>query len=64
MAKEFFARHNIAYEERNVAVDEGALKEMVDKSHQFGVPVIEVNGQIFVGFDRRGLAEALGLKVG
>lgn len=61
MAKEFFAKNNVVYTERNVAEDEAARKEMVEKSHQLGVPVIEVNGEIFVGFNRTELESALGL---
>ena len=59
MAKEFFQKQGVQYEERNVQVDEKAREEMVAKSHQLGVPVIDVNGEIFVGFDRAGLAKAL-----
>ena len=59
MAKKFFADHNVSYKEHDVAEDEKAREDMVNKSHQFGVPVIDVDGQIFVGFDKRGLARAL-----
>jgi hypothetical protein len=45
-----------------VAVDEVARKEMVDKSHQMGVPVIDIDGEIHVGFNRPELERALGLK--
>jgi len=62
MAKEFFKKNNIAYEEFNVAEDEKAREEMVDKSHQLGVPVIGVGGEIIVGFDRGALEKALKLK--
>ena len=62
MAKEFFAKNNIQYQEFNVAEDEKAYKEMLQKSHQMGVPVIDVDGQIFVGFDKKGLIRALGIK--
>ncbi len=61
MAKAFFQEKNIAYEEHDVAADEVARKEMMDKSHQLGVPVIDIDGEIFVGFDRDALARALGL---
>ena len=61
MAKEFFTQHQISYEELNVAEDEKALEEMVRKSEQMGVPVIDVGGEIFVGFDKRGIAKALGI---
>ena len=62
MAKEFFRKNNVQYEEHDVAVDEKAREEMVQKSHQLGVPVIDVNGEIHVGFNRSELARALGLK--
>jgi len=61
MAKAFFQEKNIAYEEYDVANDEVARKEMMDKSHQLGVPVIDIDGEIFVGFDRDALAKALKL---
>ena len=61
MAKEFFTKNNVTYKELNVADDEKAREEMVAKSHQLGVPVIDVGGEIFVGFDLAGLAKALGI---
>ncbi len=62
MAKEFFKKNNIQYTEHNVAEDERAREEMVHKSHQLGVPVIDINGEIHVGFNRSELERALGLK--
>jgi glutaredoxin-like YruB-family protein len=62
MAKDFFKENNIAYEELNVAADAAARKEMFDKSHQMGVPVIDVGGEIIVGFDKGALDKALGIK--
>ncbi|MBI2888715.1 MAG: glutaredoxin family protein [Candidatus Liptonbacteria bacterium] len=59
MAKEFFTKNSVTFQEFNVAEDEKARGEMVAKSHQLGVPVIDVDGEIFVGFDRAGLAKAL-----
>ena len=59
MAKEFFKEHNIAYEEANVATDTAAREEMVQKSGQLGVPVIDVDGEILVGFDKARLSELL-----
>lgn len=63
MAREFFEKHGVAYEEVNVAANELALKEMILKSHQMGVPVIDVGSQIFVGFNRGALEQVLGVKV-
>ena len=61
MAKEFFKERGVSYEERNVADNDQDRQSMIDKSGQLGVPVIEVEGEIFVGFDKDGLARALGL---
>ncbi|MEK7507516.1 MAG: glutaredoxin domain-containing protein [Patescibacteria group bacterium] len=63
MAKDFFVKNNIQYSEYNVAEDEKAKEEMVNKSHQLGVPVIDVDGQIIVGFDKKTLAQLLGIRV-
>lgn len=59
MAKEYFKEHNIAYQEFNVAADPEKRKEMVDKSGQLGVPVIDINNQVIVGFDEEVIAEAM-----
>jgi len=59
MAKEFFKKHNVAYVEVDVTTDDSLVEEMVQKSHQMGVPVIEIDGEIFVGFDREGISRAL-----
>lgn len=61
MAKDFFKKNNVDYQEYNVATDMKAREEMVQKSHQLGVPVIDVNGQVIVGFDRDTLATLLGI---
>ena len=61
MTKEFFKQNNIQYEELDVAKDINARGEMIQKSGQMGVPVIEVNGEIIVGFDQPKLKKALGL---
>lgn len=62
MAKDFFAKNNVQYDEKNVAEDEEARDEMVEKSHQMGVPVIDIDGEIFVGFNRAELEKALNIK--
>ena len=61
MAKEFFTKHNVAYSEVDVLHGERARDEMFAKSHQLGVPVIEIGNEIFVGFNRPELERALGL---
>lgn len=62
MAKEFFKKNNVSYEELDVAFDLAAREEMVKKSGQMGVPVIDVEDEIIVGFNRPELERALKLK--
>lgn len=62
MAKEFFQKNNVHYQEFNVAEDQKAREEMVEKSHQLGVPVIDIDGEIFVGFNRSELEKALEIR--
>ena len=50
-AKEFLKANNILFKDINVGADEKARKDMFEKSHQFGVPVIDINGEIIVGYD-------------
>lgn len=62
MAREFFQANDIAYQEYDVATDLKAREEMISRSGQFGVPVIDVGGELVIGFDRPRLAELLGVK--
>lgn len=59
MAKEFFQEKGVEYTEFDVSVDEAKRSEMVEKSGQMGVPVIDVEGEIVVGFDQPKLKELL-----
>ncbi len=60
--KQFLDERGIPYEEYDVAADAARAEEMIQKSGQMGVPVIEVDGEIVVGFDRSRLEELLGLE--
>lgn len=62
MAKAFFRSHNVEYSEKDVATDMAARQEMVNKSGQLGVPVIDVDGHIVVGFDQAMLTKLLNIK--
>lgn len=62
MAKSFFKANNQNYTEHNVATDLEKRKEMIDKTGQMGVPVIEANGEIIIGFDEPRLREVLSIK--
>ena len=62
MTKAFFKDNNVAYEEKDVAIDMKARDEMIEKSGQLGVPVINIDGQIVVGFDKDKLSQLIGIK--
>ena len=50
--KEYLKEHNIEFEDIDVSQDEKARDEMIKKSGQMGVPVVEINGEIVIGFDK------------
>ncbi|PIN90962.1 NrdH-redoxin [Candidatus Pacearchaeota archaeon CG10_big_fil_rev_8_21_14_0_10_34_76] len=60
--KEFFKEHKIEFNDVDVSSDAKAADEMIKKSGQKGVPVIDANGKIIVGFDEHSLKKALHLK--
>ena len=62
MAKEFLKQNNVEYTEKDVAEDDAARQEAIQKSGQMGVPVIEVDGNIMVGFDKSKLSELFDIK--
>lgn len=62
LAKNYFDEHKIKYESFNVASDMEKRREMMEKSGQLGVPVISIDGDIVVGFDRSRLAQLLGIQ--
>ncbi len=61
MAKAFFNEKGVQYQEFNVQDDLAARQEMFAKTQQMGVPVIDIDGDLYVGFDRAAVAEALGI---
>jgi len=63
MAKEFMKDQGVSYEEIDVTKSQPALQEMIQKSGQMGVPVLDINGKITVGFNRKVLADLLGVKL-
>lgn len=62
MAKTFFKSNNVAYTEHNVAADLDKRKEMIDKTGQMGVPVIQIGDRVVIGFDEPKIKELLGVK--
>ncbi len=61
MAKEYFTKNNVAFQEFDVGTDLVKREEMVKKSGQMGVPVIDVDGEIIVGFNKPKLASLLNI---
>ena len=62
MAKEFLKKKKVEFEEVNVAENEKGRQEMIDKSHQMGVPVIDIDNTIIVGFNRPEIEKTLRIK--
>ncbi len=62
LAKSYMDEQGVAFEEIDVAADSDAAQEMVKASGQMGVPVIMVDDQVIVGWNKTALEEALGAK--
>jgi len=60
-AKQFLKENNISFEDTDVSSNQVAAEEMIKKSGQMGVPVLDINGQIIVGFDKEKIKAALRL---
>ncbi len=61
-AKEFLKANNIEFEDKDTSSDEAARNEMIEKSGQMGVPVLDIDGTIIVGFDVDAIKKALKLQ--
>ena len=59
LAKDYFTSKGLTYTEHNVAEDDARRDEMVAKSGQLGVPVIDIDGKIFVGFNKPEIEKAI-----
>lgn len=60
-AKEYLNEQKIEFEDIDVAANQDKAQEMIDKSGQMGVPVLDIEGEIIVGFDKEKIDKALGL---
>lgn len=58
-AKDYFKKNNVAFEDVDVTKDYARAQEMIQKSGQMGVPVIDINGNIIVGFQPEAFASLL-----
>lgn len=58
-AKDYLKSQDIDFEELNVQEDMLAREEMINKSHQMSVPVLDVNNKIIIGFDKSAIFDAI-----
>ena len=59
--KEFLKEKSIAFEDINVAQDAQTREEMINRSGQMGVPVVDIDGAIIVGFDKTKISKILNI---
>ena len=62
MAKRYLNERGIKYEDVNVAADQARALEMLTKTGQMGVPVLDIGGEVIIGFDRNAIDYALANK--
>lgn len=60
--KQFLKERNIEFEEIDVGENPKAVKDLIEKSGQMGVPVIDIDGEIVVGFDKEKISQLLNIK--
>lgn len=61
MLKKYLAEKNITYTDYNVIDDQEKAQEMINKSGQMGIPVIDIDGKLIIGFDQEAINRELGL---
>ena len=59
LAKQYLTEKGVEFKEVNVQEDQAAMEVMVSKSDQMGVPQIEVDGKMIIGFNAAAIDEAL-----
>jgi glutaredoxin-like YruB-family protein len=59
--KQFLQDNNIVFENFDVGSNHAAAEEMIKKSGQMGVPVVDIEGEIIVGFDKERIKKSLGI---
>lgn len=59
MAKRYLSEKGVKYEDVDVAADQSRALEMLTKTGQMGVPVLDIGGEVIVGFDRNAIDYAL-----
>ena len=59
--KQFLKDNNVTFENFDVSTNQAAAEEMIKKSGQMGVPVLDIEGEIIVGLDKEKIKSTLGL---
>jgi glutaredoxin 3 len=59
--KQYLTENNVVYENYDVGADKAKADEMIAKTGQMGVPVLDIDGKIIIGFDKPKIKETLGL---
>jgi len=60
--KMYFKKYNFNFEDIDVSKNEKELDQMIEKSGQMGVPVLDINGTIVIGFDKKKINDLLKIK--
>lgn len=61
MVKDYLKSNNISFVEHDVSIDSKAAREMIQKSGQRGVPVVDINDEIVIGFNQDRIDDLLGI---
>jgi len=61
LVKNFLKEHNIEFTERDVQNDQSAYKELIEKTGQNGIPVLDIEGKIIIGFNETEIKKELDL---
>lgn len=59
--KQYLTENKVVFENYDVGTDHAKADDMVKKSNQMGVPVLDIDGKIIIGFDKPAIQQALGL---
>lgn len=62
-AQKLLEKHNIEYQKIDVSTSSALFEEMFNKSGQMGVPVIDIDGDIMIGYNESKLKQKLGIIV-
>lgn len=58
-AMEYLDKLGVSYDTKDIESDRSIAEEAIEKSGQMGIPVIDIKGDIIVGFDRPKIDESL-----